>query len=63
MSGFPLAMAVGIDAIGKRNAGHTITLSAILLEPTNNAKKIAFFSLGILDLVFEGVDLGGRDGL
>jgi len=39
----------------KRNGEHTIALSAVLLEPTNYAKKITFFSLDTLDLMLERV--------
>jgi len=33
----------------------TIALSAILLKPTNNAKEVSFFPLGVLDFMLERV--------
>jgi len=42
-----------------RKSKHTITLSTILFKPTDNAKKITFFSLNVLYSVPERVYFRG----
>ena len=34
----------------------TITLGAIFLKPTNDAKEVTFFALGVIDSMLERVD-------